>query len=33
MTDRLTEVTRDGLTLDVLDDGPLDGAPVVLLHG
>ena len=30
---RVTEVTRDGLTLDVVDEGPLDGEPVVLLHG
>lgn len=31
--DRITEVTRDGLVLDVLDEGPEDGTPVVLLHG
>ncbi|MBJ7528002.1 MAG: alpha/beta hydrolase, partial [Nocardioides sp.] len=31
--DRVTEVHRDGLVLDVLDEGPLDGDPVVLLHG
>lgn len=31
--ERVTEVTRDGLTLDVLDEGPLDGPVVVLLHG
>ena len=30
---RITEVTRDGLVLDVLDEGPEDGIPVVLLHG
>ena len=24
---------RDGLTFDVLDSGPADGEPVVLLHG
>lgn len=30
---RVTEVTRDGLTLDVLDEGPIDGPVVVLLHG
>ena len=24
---------RDGLTFDVLDSGPVDGEPVVLLHG
>lgn len=33
MTARLTEVERDGLVLDVLDEGPIDGDPVVLLHG
>ena len=32
-TERLTELRRDGLVLDVIDDGPLDGTPVVLLHG
>ena len=31
--DRLTSYSRDELTFDVLDDGPLDGDPVVLLHG
>jgi pimeloyl-ACP methyl ester carboxylesterase len=31
--DRLSEYSRDGLTFDVLDEGPLDGDPVVLLHG
>lgn len=30
---RITEVSRDGLVLDVLDEGPEDGTPVVLLHG
>lgn len=30
---RLTTFTRDGLVFDVRDEGPLDGAPVVLLHG
>lgn len=30
---RITEYTRDGLTFDVVDSGPEDGAPVVLLHG
>ncbi len=30
---RITEVVSQGLTLDVLDDGPIDGDPVVLLHG
>lgn len=33
MSGRLTEYSRDGLTFDVLDAGPLDGDPVVLLHG
>ncbi len=30
---RVTRVERDGLVLDVLDEGPLDGEPIVLLHG
>ena len=30
---RLTEYTRGPLTFDVVDTGPEDGAPVVLLHG
>lgn len=30
---RLTSYTRVGLTFDVTDTGPLDGDPVVLLHG
>lgn len=30
---RLTTFTRDGLTFHVTDQGPLDGPPVVLLHG
>lgn len=30
---RLTSYDHDGLTFDVLDGGPLDGDPVVLLHG
>lgn len=30
---RLTSYARDGLTFDVRDEGPEDGAPVVLLHG
>lgn len=30
---RVTTVTNDGLTLDVLDEGPLTGETVVLLHG
>jgi pimeloyl-ACP methyl ester carboxylesterase len=28
-----TQLTRDGLTFDVTEDGPTDGEPVVLLHG
>jgi pimeloyl-ACP methyl ester carboxylesterase len=30
---RITSYDRVGLTFDVIDDGPLDGPPVVLLHG
>jgi pimeloyl-ACP methyl ester carboxylesterase len=30
---RLTTIERDGLTFDVVDTGPEDGDPVVLLHG
>ena len=30
---RIACFTHDGLTFDVLDSGPLDGTPVVLLHG
>jgi pimeloyl-ACP methyl ester carboxylesterase len=36
MTDapaRLSSYQRDGLTFDVLDEGPLDGPVIVLLHG
>jgi pimeloyl-ACP methyl ester carboxylesterase len=33
VTGRITSYTHDGLTFDVLDEGPLDGVPVVLLHG
>lgn len=33
MTERLTSFSRDGLTFDVRDAGPLDGPVVVLLHG
>ena len=29
----MDEFSRDGLTFDVLDAGPRDGEPVVLLHG
>ena len=31
--DRITRVERAGLTFDVVDEGPLDGEPIVLLHG
>ena len=30
---RITEVRRAGLTFDVRDEGPVDGEPVVLMHG
>ncbi|QYJ02777.1 alpha/beta fold hydrolase [Nocardioides panacisoli] len=30
---RIETVTRDGLEFPVIDDGPLDGEPIVLLHG
>ncbi|NUP25425.1 MAG: alpha/beta fold hydrolase [Nocardia sp.] len=30
---RLTSFTNDGFTFDVVDEGPLDGSPIVLLHG
>lgn len=33
MTERITTIAHEGLTFDVLDDGPLEGTPVVLLHG
>jgi pimeloyl-ACP methyl ester carboxylesterase len=33
MSDRLTTYDHDGLRFDVRDEGPLDGDPVVLLHG
>lgn len=32
-TSRISTITRDGLVLDVRDEGPLDGEVVVLLHG
>ena len=32
-TGRITSFTRDGLVFDVRDTGPVDGTPVVLLHG
>lgn len=31
--DRITSYERDGLVFDVRDRGPVDGDPVVLLHG
>jgi pimeloyl-ACP methyl ester carboxylesterase len=30
---RISDFTRDGLVFDVRDTGPVDGTPVVLLHG
>lgn len=30
---RIRIYTHDGLTFDVVDEGPIDGEPVVLLHG
>jgi len=33
MGERITSYTHDGLTFDVRDEGPVDGDPVVLLHG
>lgn len=30
---RIQTFAHDGLSFDVIDDGPLDGPPVVLLHG
>lgn len=32
-TERISSFTRDGLVFDVRDAGPVDGPPVVLLHG
>ena len=32
-TERVTKFSRDGLVFDVRDAGPVDGTPVVLLHG
>ena len=29
----MTSFTRDGLDFDVRDAGPIDGTPVLLLHG
>ncbi|MGW6378304.1 alpha/beta fold hydrolase [Rhodococcus sp. NPDC055112] len=33
MSERIVSFIRDGLSFDVRDAGPVDGAPVVLLHG
>jgi pimeloyl-ACP methyl ester carboxylesterase len=33
MSERITSISNEGLTFDVVDEGPLDGTPVVLLHG
>lgn len=33
MTERIETVTRDGMEFPVRDEGPVDGEPVVLLHG
>ncbi|GCD91513.1 alpha/beta fold hydrolase [Nocardioides sp. LS1] len=33
MSGRITSYLHDGLTFDVRDEGPLDGTPVLLLHG
>ncbi|WP_277370821.1 alpha/beta fold hydrolase [Rhodococcus rhodochrous] len=33
MGERITTVERDGLRFDIRDDGPIDGEPIVLLHG
>lgn len=33
MSERITTVQNEGLTFDVRDEGPVDGTPVVLLHG
>jgi pimeloyl-ACP methyl ester carboxylesterase len=32
-TERITGFTREGLVFDVHDTGPVDGTPVLLLHG
>jgi len=32
-TERITSYTRNGLVFDVHDAGPVDGTPVILLHG
>ena len=33
MGNRIKTFTNNGLTFDVIDEGPIDGTPVVLLHG
>jgi pimeloyl-ACP methyl ester carboxylesterase len=33
MVERMTTFANQGLTFDVVDSGPIDGEPVVLLHG
>lgn len=33
MTERITEYRRGPWTFDVIDEGPADGDPVILLHG
>jgi pimeloyl-ACP methyl ester carboxylesterase len=33
MPDRILDFTNDGFTFPVTDEGPLEGEPVVLLHG
>ncbi|WP_456697206.1 alpha/beta fold hydrolase [Aeromicrobium sp. P5_D10] len=30
---RISQIRHDGFTFDVIDTGPIDGTPVVLLHG
>ena len=32
-SERLTQYSNGPYTFDVIDSGPLDGIPVVLLHG
>lgn len=33
MSERISQYRRNNLTFDVIDSGPIDGTPVVLLHG
>ncbi len=33
MIERVTKIHNEGLTFDVFDTGPIDGEPIVLLHG